>query len=55
MPRVRGQLLVDLGRLHCLAPVTGDEVHVQAELGGQLRPQGGEMPGIEGQHAVARR
>ena len=41
--------------LDSLAPVTGDEVHVQAELGGHLRPQGGEMTGVEGQHAVARR
>src|SRR6266566_3030674 len=55
VPRIRGQVLVDLGHLDTLAPVTGDEDHVQAELPGHLRPQASEMPGVEGQHAVARR
>src|ERR1700724_3139293 len=55
VPGVRGQLLVDLARPYALAPVTGDDVHIQTQLPGHLRPQGGEMPGVEGQHAVARR
>src|SRR5437762_6160324 len=53
--RVELEVLVDLGRLDTLAPATGDEDHVQAELPGHLRPQASEMPGVEGQHAVARR
>ena len=33
----------------------GTRSTVQAELAGHPRPQGGEVPGVEGQHAVARR
>src|SRR6266851_3936769 len=55
VPRVLGQLLVDLARPYALAPVTGDNVYIQAQLPGHLRPQRGEMPGVESKHAVARR
>src|SRR6516162_3598614 len=52
---VSGQLLADLAGLDAPAPVTRDQLDIQAELPGQLSPQGSEMPGFEGQHAVARR
>src|SRR5580704_14598111 len=55
VPWVRGQLLADLAGLDALAPVTGNKLDIQAELPGHMSPQGGEMPGFEGQHAVARR
>src|SRR5579859_7725921 len=55
VPGVRGQLLVDLAGLDTPAPVAGSDVDVQAELPGHLSPQGGEMPSVEGEYAVARR
>src|SRR5690349_3893069 len=52
---VAAQALFNRVRIGAVAPVTGDEVDIQAELGGHLLPEGGEVPGLVHKHAVAGR
>src|SRR5439155_463501 len=49
------ELGLDRNRIDAAAPVGGDEVDREAELRRHLVPQRSEMPGLEHEHAVARR
>ena len=46
---------LDLRRVDPAAPVSGHELHVEAESAGDLRPGASEVTGVEGQHASAGR
>ncbi len=42
-------------RRNAVPPVPGYELDLEGELAGHLLPEGGEVPGLEAQHLVARR
>ncbi|MCY1521370.1 hypothetical protein D9M68_561810 [compost metagenome] len=54
-PGVLRQPRADRRRVHRMAPVAFQEVHLQAQPPGQLAPEAGEMAGLHHEHPVAGR
>src|SRR5207302_1742091 len=52
---VGAQPLLDRFRIGAVAPVSGDEFNVEAELARHLLPQRSEMTGLVHEHAIGRR
>ena len=55
MRAVVGEAGPDLRRIDAVAPVAGQQLHIEPEPAGHLAPQRREMAGLGHQHGVARR